>query len=147
MKNGVAADAYRRLQSNFFLMIQMGMLDASTGWEEINEGPRRLQEVTAADVMRVANTYFEPTNRSVAIYTRSADAPAEDPELLALDPQVRQMVKQQLSRIMEVEDAAMLEQVLGQIAGQRAQAPPQFKPAMDYIEKKVRERIAELQQR
>ena len=141
VKNGLAADSYRRLQSNFFLMVQLGIAEALGGWEEINEGPRKLQAVTAADIRRVAEAYFDRSNRAVAIYTRAADAEPEDPALLALEPQMRQMVKQQLGRIMEIEDVATLEQVLQQMSAQRAQAPEQFHGAIDYMAEKIRERI------
>jgi len=40
----------------------------------INEQPRELRDVSADDIMRVANTYFDRTNRAVAIYTREAGA-------------------------------------------------------------------------
>jgi len=144
VKNQLAADSYRRLESNFFLMVQLGFAEALGGWEEINEGPRKLQAVTAEDIRRVANEYFEPTNRAVAVYTRSEDAPEEDPALLALDPQVRQMVKQQLNQIMQIEDAATLEQLLQQLTSQRSQAPEQFRGAMDYLAEQIRERIEAL---
>jgi len=39
-------------------------------WREINEAGPKIQAVTAADVKRVANTYFTKENRAVAIYTR-----------------------------------------------------------------------------
>jgi predicted Zn-dependent peptidase len=145
VKNKVAADSYRRLQSNFFLLVQLGLFEALGGWEYINESPAKLQAVTAADIQRVANEYFEETNRSVAIYNRKADAPAaEDPELAALDPQVKGMVKQALAQLETVTDPARLEEALAGMDAQSAQAPPQFKPALEYLKKKVQERIESL---
>lgn len=144
VKNGAAANSYRRLQNNFFLMVQLGMAEAMVGWEEINEGPRKLQAVTAEDIRRVAGEYFDRTNRSVAVYTRSADAAPEDPALMALEPQVRQMVKSQLAQIMQIEDVATLEGILQQVSGQKAQAPEQFHAAIDYMAGKIRERIESL---
>jgi predicted Zn-dependent peptidase len=41
-------------------------------WQEINEGPKKYEAVTAADIKRVANKYFSPANRSVAVYRRAA---------------------------------------------------------------------------
>jgi predicted Zn-dependent peptidase len=41
-------------------------------WQEINEGPKKYEAVTAADIKRVANRYFSPANRSVAVYRRAA---------------------------------------------------------------------------
>ncbi|MBL0922602.1 MAG: insulinase family protein, partial [Phycisphaerales bacterium] len=145
VKNRVAADSYRRLQSNFFLLVQLGLYEALGGWEYINEAPARLQAVTAEDIQRVAKQYFAPTNRAVALYNRKAGAPTEDPELAALDPQMKAMVKQALSQLSAVEDPAELEQAIAQMEGQAAQVPPQFKPAFDIILRKARERLSTLQ--
>ena len=43
-------------------------------WREINEAGPKLQAVTATDVQRVAQEYFNKENRAVAIYTRKPDA-------------------------------------------------------------------------
>jgi predicted Zn-dependent peptidase len=43
-------------------------------WREINEAAPKYQAVTAADVKRVAETYFTKENRAVATYTRKAAA-------------------------------------------------------------------------
>jgi predicted Zn-dependent peptidase len=42
-------------------------------WEEINEGPAKYEAVTADDIKRVAKSYFDETNRSVAIYRRNSE--------------------------------------------------------------------------
>ncbi len=141
VKNQVAANSYRRLQSNFFLLVQLGLFEALGNWEYINEAPARLQAVTAADIQRVANEYFTPTNRAVAHYNRKAGAAAEDPELAALDPQMKAMVKQALTQLSSVEDPAELEQAIAQMEAQASQVPPQFKPAFDIIQRKARERL------
>jgi len=116
----------------------------------INEQPRELRDVSADDIMRVANTYFERTNRSVAVYNRLEGAEPEDPELLAIieqvGPQMGQMIRRGLSQIEE----ASLEELQGQLeqmnqAMSSGQLPPQMKPAFDFMLKKVRERIAELE--
>ncbi len=83
VKNRVAAGNYRRLESNMSLMVQLAVAEATLDWSEINEGPRKYEAVTAADIRRVANAYFAPTNRSVATYLRRAAAPAGGPELPA----------------------------------------------------------------
>ena len=100
--------------------------------------------MTADDIQRVANTYFDRKNRAVAVYTRSADAAPIDPELAALPAEVQGMVQQQLAQLASITDPAQLEQVLTMMGAQAAQVPPEFKPALDYLQKKVRERIAEL---
>lgn len=148
VKNKAAADSYRRLQSNFFLMVQLGVAEAMGGWEEINEGPARLQAVTAADVQRVAKQYFDRTNRSVAVYNRKATEggaqAAEDPDLAALDAQAKTMVKQAIAQMAKETDAAKLEQGLAQMEAQAGQVPPQFQAAFQVMLKKGKERLAEL---
>ena len=145
VKNRIAANAYRRLQSNFFLMIQLGLYEAQGGWEYINESPARLQAVTAEDIQRVAREYLTPENSAVAVYTRKAGAePEEDPELAALDPQARARVKSMLSAVMQ-SDLAKLQQMVAVMEGMSGQVPAEDRPAIEYIVKKMRERIAELQ--
>jgi predicted Zn-dependent peptidase len=84
VKNRVAADAYRRLQNNMSLLVQLAFYETLVDWREINEQPRKYEAVTAADIRRIAETYFSPVNRSVAVYTRSA-APEVTPSAEA-DP-------------------------------------------------------------
>ena len=74
VKNRVAAGNYRRLESNMSLMVQLAVAEATLDWREINDGPKKYEAVTAADIRRVANAYFSPTNRSVATYVRQAPA-------------------------------------------------------------------------
>ena len=70
VKNRLAAGNYRRLQSNMSLFIQLAFSEALLDWREINEGPVKEEAVTAADIRRVARKYFDPANRSVAIFRR-----------------------------------------------------------------------------
>jgi predicted Zn-dependent peptidase len=70
VKNNFAAAEYRRLTANFPILMQLIQNDGEGDWREINEAGRKIQAVTAADVMRVANAYFTKDNRTVAVYTR-----------------------------------------------------------------------------
>jgi len=72
VKNRVAAGNYRRLENNMSLLVQLAFYETLLDWREINEAPKKYEAVTAADIRRVANTYFKPANRSVATYTRVA---------------------------------------------------------------------------
>jgi len=74
VKNNFAAAEYRRLSSNFAILMQLVRNDGEGNWREINEAGPRLQAVTAADVQRVAKTYFTKENRNVATYLRKAGA-------------------------------------------------------------------------
>jgi predicted Zn-dependent peptidase len=70
VKNNFAAGEYRRLTANFPILMQLIRNDGEGDWREINEAGPKIQAVTAADVQRVANTYFTKENRTTAIYTR-----------------------------------------------------------------------------
>lgn len=144
VRNQIVADQFRQLQSNFFLMVQLGYYEALDDWRYINEAPSRLQQVTADDIQRVIEKYFAKENRAIGFYTRKEGAAPEDPALAALDPQMRGMVKQQLAQLEQVQDVAQLEQIYAAVQGQAAQAPEQFKPAIDYMMNWIENRIAEL---
>ena len=80
VKNNFAAAEYRRLSSNFPMLMQLILNDGEGDWREINEAGPKVQAVTTADVKRVANQYFARANRAVAIYTRKPEtAPSEKP--------------------------------------------------------------------
>jgi predicted Zn-dependent peptidase len=146
VKNQAMADSYRRLQNNFFLMIQLAYAEALGDWSEINKESAKIQAVTAEDIKRVANQYFGRNNRSVATYTRKAGAaPAADPDLAALPAPMQAMARQAAKKISEEKDAAKLKEGLGQLEQQAAQVPPQMAPVLDYLKKKMNARIAELE--
>lgn len=144
VKNRVAANSYRRLQNNFFLMIQLGLNEARGGWQHLNEDPQRLQAVTAGDIQRVAKEYFDKSNRSVATFTRTSGSAPEDPELAALEPQAKSFVKQQLATIRTITDVAVLRDAADRMSSRMSTAPEQFRPALKYLTAKIRERIDEL---
>jgi predicted Zn-dependent peptidase len=74
VKNNFAASEYRRLSSDMAILHQLILNDGEGNWREINEAGPKIQAVTAADVKRVANTYFTKENRTVATYTRKPGA-------------------------------------------------------------------------
>ncbi len=78
VKNQWAASEFRKLRSNFRLMMELVIRDAYRGWETINTDPPHLQAVTAEDVVRAVSTYFEPQNRTVLIYRTSDGADGND---------------------------------------------------------------------
>jgi len=71
VKNRVAAQNYRKLEGNMSLFVQLAFAETILDWREINEAPAKYEAVTAADIRRVAATYFKETNRSVAAYRRA----------------------------------------------------------------------------
>ena len=127
VKNQNAATDFRQLQSNFALMIQLLIRDSGRGWKHINTDPKRIQAVTANDVMRVANTYFAPENRTVGVYyTKKTEGAESDPLLTGLDDQERQQVQMMKAKLPELKKE-QVEQVLQQIEQQAGQAPPRIK--------------------
>ena len=144
VKNQYLANSFRRLQSNFFLLLQLLIYDSRGDWEYINESPARIEAVTAEDVQRVAQTYFKTEGKNVLWYSRK-EGTDEDPELAALTGQAKAMAKQALAQINQIDDPAQLEQGLQQMIGMKGQAPPEFQPAIDLMIKKATERLEMLQ--
>lgn len=70
VKNNFSANEYRRLTSNYAILMQIMMNEGRGDWREINEAGKKIQAVTAEDVQRVTKKYFTKENRTVAIYTR-----------------------------------------------------------------------------
>ncbi|MCG6962633.1 MAG: insulinase family protein [Acidobacteria bacterium] len=143
VKNQSLADSYRRLRSNFYLMLQLLIYDAEGDWHALNDMPGRLQAVTADDVMRVAKAYFTPTGRNVMWYSRKAGT-EEDPELAALEGKARLAAKQMLAQIGQVNDPSQLQQIITKLDASKDQAPPEFKPAVELVLKRARERLEKL---
>ncbi len=146
VKNQFAASNFRRLKSNFFLLVQLGYGEGLGAWEEINDGPKRIDAVTAADVQRVAKTYFTEKNRSVATYTRKGGAPTsvQDEALSALPAPMQAQARAAALDIGKETDVAKLRAGFEQMTGQVSQVPPQMKPLFDYILSKIEERLAQL---
>jgi len=153
VKNQIAADSFRRLGSNFFLLLQIGLYESTGDWRYINDGPKKLQAVTAEDIQRVASEYFAPENRAVAIYYRTEGTGGDvDPEWAAVEealgPQMAQQFKTQVNFIKSMTDTVQLEQMLEQASSQMemvSQAQPEMLPAIEYMLKVAKERLAELQ--
>jgi predicted Zn-dependent peptidase len=144
VKNQSLADSYRRLQSNFYLLLQLLLYDVWDDWSYLNESPARIQAVTAEDLQRVAAAYLKPNTRNVLWYSRKAGS-EEDPELAALSAQGKAMAKQALAQITQVSDPAELAQGIAQMQAMAGQAPPEYRPAIELVIKRANERLAELQ--
>ena len=147
VKNQASASAWERLDSGFFLLLQLLVYDTLGDWRYIDTWADATLAVTEADIKRVAAEYLAPTNRAVAYYTRDADAPAEEvpAELADLPPAVRNQVMAQLREIRGSDDAGALRQALEQFAAMRAQAPPEMQGAMAFVENAIRARLEELE--
>ena len=149
VKNQVAADSYRQLQSNSSLRVQLGVYEALRSWRYINEGPQRMQEVTADDILHVANTYFTPTNSAVATYTRRAGSEPEDELFAQLSPEMQEQAKAMLGQIeTAISQGAPAEQFRGmveQMRGQVDMAPEDARPMMNYLIREIDALLADAQ--
>ena len=144
VKNQVLADSFRRLETNFNLLLQLGYYEALGGWEYINEYPKKMAAVSAEDITRVAKKYFGPHKRSVAIYYRkegTADPNAAD--LSAFPPQLRQMIQQVLTALPQMPQP-QIEGMLTQMRQDRERAPAEFHDAIDFLIEKASARLDEL---
>ena len=145
VKNQNAADTFRGLRSNFGLMMQLLIREGNRGWEHINADPALYDAVTAADVMRVASTYFTPETRAVAVYYRdeSAAGDAEDDPLLAgLSDEERQQIRQVRAMLGQM-DAERLRQFLAQAERMAGQAPAESRDMAEALVTLVRQRLEE----
>ena len=51
----------------------------------------------------------------------------------------------QVRQVRSIEDPAQLEEMLGQLAAQKSQVPPEFAKIVDLLEREARQRLDELQ--
>jgi predicted Zn-dependent peptidase len=114
VKNQSIANSYRRLSSNFFLMVQIGIFEALDSWTYINEQPGKIQEVSVEDITRVVNRYFGDDRRNVAIYyTKGSDGPV-DPEIATLPQELQTQARQVRTQILQISNKEQLEIMLAQ---------------------------------
>ena len=148
VKNQRAASEFRKLRSNFSLLLQLLVRDSYRGWETINTDPPKLQAVTAADIRRVAGKYFTRENRTILVFhTKEKEAPAggaapeeADPDLAGLnasDQQKAKLLKKNLPA-MGLED---MEKLREQISTGLLQAPEEKKTFLEALLKMIDEHI------
>jgi predicted Zn-dependent peptidase len=141
VKNQFAADNFRRLESRFFLMLQILMSDSNRGWQSFNEDPKRIAAVTAEDVQKVANLYFKPGNRTVALYyTKKTDAAEEDPLLTGLSDQEKVQIRQfrEAAAKMSIDEATA---ILQKLEKQMDSAPAEKKGFVEALYKLLQKKI------
>jgi len=141
VKNQFAADNYRRLESRFYLMMQVLVADSGRGWQSLNEDPRRIAAVTADDVQRVAQLCFKPENHTVALYyTKKSEESAQDPLLNGLNDQEKAQVRQFRNAVAKM-SADEAKGILQKLEMQAGSAPPEMKGLIDAMRKLLQERI------
>jgi len=145
VKNQNIANSYRRLGSNFFLMIQLGLYESIDSWDYLNTQPEQIQEVTAEDIKRVVNTYFDDEIRTVAIYyTQEADTPV-DPEIAALPTALQAQARQMRNQIQQIDNVQQLEMMLSQARSAEGMVEDEGQiKLINYITKTIEERLEEI---
>jgi predicted Zn-dependent peptidase len=141
VKNQFAADNFRRLNSNFLLMLQILLADSNRGWQSFNEDPKRIAAVTPADIQKVANLYFKPENRAVALfYTKKSESRDDSPLLSGLSEQDKAQIRQFMAAVAQMspdEAKAILQKIEPQIEA----APPERMVLLAAMQKLLQERI------
>ena len=67
VKNQLQADFVAKLESNYMLARDLAEYECKAQWEDLEKKDRQRQEVTAEDILRVANEYLVPRNLSVTV--------------------------------------------------------------------------------
>lgn len=145
VKNNFAASEYRKLVSNLPILFQLIVADGLGNWREINEAAPKYQAVTSADVQRVARTYFTRENRAVAAYVRKPGTGGENPDLAGLSAEQKKMAQAMLGRIGSETDPNKLRENLRRMESQSAQAPAEVKPLLELFQKKLQERLTQIE--
>jgi predicted Zn-dependent peptidase len=145
VKNQFKANAFRKLSSPAYIMLQLLLYEGLGDWEAINTLAEKADAVTAADVQRVAQTYLTKEARTVGIFLRKEGGPPPDPELEALPAQARAMARQALEQIKGETNPDNLRAGIAQMQQAAKEAPPEMKGAVDLILKRAQERLAALE--
>jgi predicted Zn-dependent peptidase len=146
VKNQYAANNFRGIQSNFGLMVQLLLRDNNRGWETINTDPARSQAVTPEDIRRVANTYFKPENRTIAIYytKKKADGAVEDPALAGLTDQEKAQIGQMKGMLSQAK-AEQIKMMLSRFEQQAGSAPADKQNFFKVVRKMLEDRLKQLE--
>ena len=150
VKNQRAASEFRKLRSNFSLLLQLLVRDSYRGWETINTDPETLQAVTAADIKRVAGKYFTRENRAVLVFhTKEKEAPKKgagaekpDPDLAGLNEQEQQRVKL-LKKNLPAMDSDTVQKLKENITTGLQQAPEESKAFLNALLKIIDRHLEE----
>jgi predicted Zn-dependent peptidase len=146
VKNQYAAGAFRGIQSNFGLMVQLLLRDNNRGWETINTDPPRHQAVTPEDIRRVASLYFKPENRTIAVYyTKKTDATVqEDPALAGLSDQEKAQIGQMKARLAQAKPE-QIKAMLVMAEQQAGSAPAEKQNFIKVVRKMLEDRLKQLE--
>jgi predicted Zn-dependent peptidase len=127
------------LMSGIGMLFYLGGNAARGDWTEANNNPVKCDEVSAENLLRVANQYFQKNQRNVLIIN-SKEAPGGE-GARGEDPRFLQMVKV----IESTTDAAQLEQIIGMLSMNMDQIEdPEKKDRRERLLKVATDRLTEL---
>ena len=141
VKNQLRVQSIRSIDfmSGMGILFFLGDNAAKGDWTEANNGPKKCDLVTAADVQRVANTYFAKNQRNVLLINTKVESAAggeggEDPQFT----QAVQMVK-------SMKDPARLEKMIGMFSMQLDNVKdPKDRSQMEQLLKIANDKLKEL---
>ena len=152
VKNQIAANAFRRLDSPFFLMIQLLVYDGLGDWTYLQDWADKTSAVTVDDVKRVAAKYLVRENRTVGLYDRKAGT-SEAPmaaELEAVPAEARSAIQAQLKglqdKVATISDPAELEKMKAKIQEAQGAAPEPFRKVMPLFIRVIDDRMKALKE-
>ena len=146
VKNNFAAQEFRKLSSNYPILMQLLFYDGLGNWREINEAGPKYQAVTAADIRRVVNSYFTKENRTAGLYTRKKGAATgADPDLASLNSEQKTMLATITDRLKSETSLEKLKANLQKLDSQADQVPPEMKTFLKLYRQRVQERIETLE--
>jgi predicted Zn-dependent peptidase len=127
------------LMSGIGMLFYLGGNAARGDWTEANNNPDKCDLVTAEDLQRVANKYFQKNQRNVLIINPKEAAEGESAG--GEDPRFVQMAKM----IEAATDAAQLEQMIGMFSMRMEQIEdPEQRERMERLLKIAADRVKEL---
>jgi predicted Zn-dependent peptidase len=144
VKNRFAADAFRRVRSQFALMLQLLLAESNRGWQSFNEDPKRLEAVTTDDVRRVASTYLRPERRAVIVYyTKTGTEPDPTAALIEGLPEAQRAEVRKMRAVIASMPVEQARAMLDQLALKAQTAPPESRAMLEAIRTLLERRLAQ----
>ncbi len=141
VKNQLRVETIRflDLMSGIGMLFYLGSNAAMGDWTEANNNPDKCDAVTAEDVQRVANRYFDKSRRNVLIINSKEVGEEKSPG--GGDPMLAQVTQM----IESMTDAAQLEQMMGMLSMRMEQVEdPERRAGMEKLLELANERLKTL---
>lgn len=143
VKNQITVDKIRfmDIMSGIGILFYLGQNAVMGDWMEANNSAQKLDQVSAEDVMRVAQKYFEKDQRNVMVINSKAGPEGEGEGEGGEDPRMAQMVQM----VQNMTDASKLEQMIGMLSmGMDQVESAEEKASLEKLLKIANEKLTEL---